>query len=100
VRGGPARDSDALLRPLAAAVEKELVFPERPPFVASALGREAVVLGAVGNAFDHYSSDIYGVHDYPSPWPRITDGITDGIFHGVTHGITQDMTHEVERTTK
>ncbi|HZX08594.1 ROK family transcriptional regulator [Kribbella sp.] len=80
VRGGPAADSSALLRPLAAAVENELVFPERPPFAAAALGREAVVLGAAGNAFDRYSSDIYGVHDYPSPWARITH-------------------HEVERTT-
>jgi len=72
VRGGLAHESDALLRPLEAAVEKELVFPERPPFVASALGHEAVVLGAVGNAFDQLSSRIYGVHDYPSPWRRIT----------------------------
>jgi predicted NBD/HSP70 family sugar kinase len=80
VRGGIAQDADALLRPLEAAVERELVFPERPPFVASALGREAVVLGAVGTAFDQFSSRIYGVHDYPSPWRRIT--------------------HDVERTTK
>ncbi|TCC25230.1 ROK family transcriptional regulator [Kribbella speibonae] len=80
VRGGALQDSGALLRPLAAAVEQELVFPERPPFVASALGREAVVLGAVGNAFDRCSSAIYGVHGYPSPWAHIT--------------------HEVERTTK
>ncbi|MFD3401955.1 ROK family protein [Kribbella sp. NPDC058693] len=71
VRGGLARDSGVLLRPLVAAVENELVFPERPPFVASALGREAVVLGAVGNAFDRFGSDIYGVKDYPSPWHRI-----------------------------
>ncbi|TCC07337.1 ROK family transcriptional regulator [Kribbella soli] len=80
VRGGALQDSGALLRPLAAAVEQELVFPERPPFVASALGREAVVLGAVGNAFDRCSSGIYGVHDYPSPWA--------------------DITHELERTTQ
>lgn len=80
VRGGALQDSGALLRPLAAAVEQELVFPERPPFVASALGREAVVLGAVGNAFDRCSSGIYGVHDYPSPWTHIT--------------------HELERTTQ
>ncbi|MFF0268117.1 ROK family transcriptional regulator [Kribbella sp. NPDC004536] len=80
VRGGPAADSSALLRPLAAAVENQLVFPERPPFVAAALGREAVVLGAVGNAFDRSKSVIYGIQDVPSPWNRIT--------------------HEVERTTK
>jgi predicted NBD/HSP70 family sugar kinase len=80
VRGGPAADSGALLRPLAAAVENELVFPERPPFVASALGREAVVLGAVGTAFDRLKSDIYGIHGVPSPWNLIT--------------------HEVERTTQ
>ncbi|MGZ0145798.1 ROK family protein [Kribbella sp. WER1] len=79
VRGGPAADSSALLRPLAAAVENELVFPERPPFAAAALGREAVVLGAVGNAFDRLTSGIYGIQDVPSPWTRIT--------------------HEVERTT-
>ncbi|WP_433169454.1 ROK family protein [Kribbella sp. CA-247076] len=72
VRGGLPEDSGAFLRPLAAAVEKELVFPERPPFVSSALGREAVVLGAVGNAFDRFSSGIFGVHDYPSPWTRLT----------------------------
>ncbi|HWD81231.1 MAG TPA: ROK family transcriptional regulator [Kribbella sp.] len=72
VRGGPASDSSALLRPLAAAVENELVFPERPPFVAAALGREAVVLGAVGNAFDRLKSGIYGIQDVPSPWSRIT----------------------------
>lgn len=75
VRGGLPQDSSALLRPLAAAVEKELVFPERPPFVASALGREAVVLGAVGNAFDQFSSGIYGVHDYPSPWTQLTHNV-------------------------
>ena len=80
VRGGLPQESAALLRPLEAAVEKELLFPERPPFVASALGREAVVLGAVGTAFDQFSSDIYGIHGYPSPWSRIT--------------------HDVERTTK
>ncbi|TCO51208.1 putative NBD/HSP70 family sugar kinase [Kribbella antiqua] len=80
VRGGLAQDSEVLLRPLTAAVEKELVFPERPPFVASALGREAVVLGAVGNAFDQFSAGIYGVHDYPSPWTQLT--------------------HDVERTSK
>ncbi|TCC61324.1 ROK family transcriptional regulator [Kribbella pittospori] len=72
VRGGPAQESAALLRSLEAAVERELLFPERPPFVASALGREAVVLGAVGTAFDQFSTRIYGVHDYPSPWRRIT----------------------------
>lgn len=72
VRGGAARDGDALLRPLAAAVEEELVFPERPPFVAAALGREAVVLGAAGNAFDRFGADIYGVHGHPSPWDHIT----------------------------
>ncbi|GLZ78222.1 transcriptional regulator [Actinorhabdospora filicis] len=72
VRGGAAHDSHALLRPLAAAVENELIFPERPPFAASALGREAVVLGAVGNAFDRHGTGIYGVHDYPSPWHHIT----------------------------
>ncbi|MFG1813743.1 ROK family protein [Kribbella sp. NPDC049174] len=73
VRGGLPQHTGALLRPLAAAVEKELVFPERPPFVASALGREAVVLGAAGNAFDQFSSAIYGVHDYPSPWIQLTN---------------------------
>ncbi|HEY3508614.1 ROK family transcriptional regulator [Kribbella sp. NPDC051137] len=77
VRGGAAADSGALLRPLAAAVENQLVFPERPPFVASALGREAVVLGAVGNAFDQVKSGIYGIQDVPSPWNRITHPLTD-----------------------
>jgi predicted NBD/HSP70 family sugar kinase len=84
VRGGPAEDSDVLIRSLEAAVDKELLFPERPPFVASALGREAVVLGAVGNAFDQFSSDIYGVHGYPSPWTPITQDLKS--------------THDVERT--
>lgn len=78
VRGGRAQDSGVLLRPLAAAVENELVSPERPPFVASALGQEAVVLGAVGNAFDRLTTGIYGIQDVPSPWNQIT--------------------HEVERT--
>jgi predicted NBD/HSP70 family sugar kinase len=72
VRGGRALELDALLKPLEAAVEKELVFPEHPPFVASALGREAVVLGAAGTAFDRFGTDIYGIHGYPSPWSRIT----------------------------
>ncbi|MEU0089957.1 ROK family protein [Kribbella sp. NPDC006257] len=75
VRGGPAADSDVLIRSLEAAVDKELLFPERPPFVASALGREAVVLGAVGNAFDKFSPDIYGVHGFPSPWTWITNDV-------------------------
>jgi predicted NBD/HSP70 family sugar kinase len=84
VRGGPAADSDVLIRSLEAAVDKELLFPERPPFVASALGREAVVLGAAGNAFDRFSSDIYGLHGYPSPWAPITQDL--------------ESTHDVERT--
>jgi predicted NBD/HSP70 family sugar kinase len=75
VRGGSAADSDVLLRSLEAAVDKQLLFPERAPFVASALGREAVVLGAVGNAFDQFSSEIYGVHGYPSPWTPITQDL-------------------------
>jgi predicted NBD/HSP70 family sugar kinase len=75
VRSGLVQHSDALLRPLAAAVEKELIFPERPPFVASVLGREAVVLGAVGNAFDQFGSRIYQVHDYPSPWTQLTNDV-------------------------
>ncbi len=75
VRGGLPRDTGALLGPLAAAVGRELIFPERPPFVASVLGREAVVLGAAGNAFDQFSSSIYGVHDYPSPWTQLTHDI-------------------------
>ncbi len=75
VRSGLVQHSDALLRPLAAAVGKELIFPERPPFVASVLGREAVVLGAVGNAFDQFGSVIYGVHDYPSPWTQLTHDV-------------------------
>ena len=73
--GGLAEDTAALLRPLAAAVEQELVFPERPPFVASALGREAVVLGAVGMAFDRFSTRIFGVHGYPSPWTQLTQDL-------------------------
>ncbi|TDD23058.1 ROK family transcriptional regulator [Kribbella turkmenica] len=75
VRFGFPQDSSALLGPLAAAVGKELVFPEHPPFVASALGREAVVLGAAGTAFDQFSSGIYGVHDYPSPWTQLTHDV-------------------------
>ncbi|TDW22518.1 ROK family transcriptional regulator [Kribbella kalugense] len=73
--GGRAEDTAALLRPLEAAVEQELVFPERPPFVASALGREAVVLGAVGMAFDRFSTRIFGVHGYPSPWTQLTQDL-------------------------
>jgi predicted NBD/HSP70 family sugar kinase len=73
--GGLAEDTAALLRPLEAAVEQELVFPERPPFVASALGREAVVLGAVGMAFDRFNTRIFGVHGYPSPWTQLTQDV-------------------------
>ncbi|MEB8339550.1 ROK family transcriptional regulator [Streptomyces endophyticus] len=84
VRGGAAKDVGALLRPLEAAIEKELVSPERPSFVASGLGREAVVLGAVGNAFDQCSSEIYGVHGFPSPWARIRHDV-----EGITKWITK-----------
>ncbi|WP_405058848.1 ROK family transcriptional regulator [Kribbella sp. NBC_01505] len=72
VRCGGAAESTTLLRPLEAAVAKELVVPERPPFVAAALGREAAVLGAAGHAFDRFGTDIYGVQSYPSPWNKLT----------------------------
>ncbi|TDD61895.1 ROK family transcriptional regulator [Kribbella antibiotica] len=72
VRCGGAAESATLLGPLEAAVAKELVVPERPPFVAAALGREAAVLGAAGHAFDRFGSDIYGVLNYPSPWNKLT----------------------------
>ncbi|MFK4085502.1 ROK family transcriptional regulator [Kribbella sp. NPDC020789] len=72
VRCGGAAESTTLLRPLEAAVAKELVVPERPPFVAAALGREAAVLGAAGHAFDRFGSAVYGVQNYPSPWNKLT----------------------------
>ncbi len=72
VRCGGAAESATLLGPLEAAVAKELVVPELPPFVAAALGREAAVLGAAGNAFDRFGSAIYGVQNYPSPWHNLT----------------------------
>ncbi|MFF1822796.1 ROK family protein [Kribbella sp. NPDC058245] len=72
VRCGGAAETTTLLRPLEAAVAKELVVPERPPFVAAALGREAAVLGAAGHAFDRFGSAIYGVQNYPSPWNKLT----------------------------
>lgn len=72
VRCGGSGESTALLRPLEAAVAKELVVPERSPFVAAALGREAAVLGAAGHAFDRFGPAIYGVRNYPSPWHKLT----------------------------
>ncbi|MFB6723242.1 ROK family protein [Kribbella sp. NPDC056345] len=72
VRCGGAAESTALLRPLEAAVAKELVVPERSPFVAAALGREAAVLGAAGHAFDRFGPAVYGVRNYPSPWHKLT----------------------------
>ncbi|GAA0587737.1 ROK family transcriptional regulator [Kribbella sandramycini] len=71
VRFGSATGSTTLLRPLAAAIEKELLFPERPPFVAAALGREAVVLGAAGHAFDRFGANVFGLRNYPSPWNNL-----------------------------
>jgi predicted NBD/HSP70 family sugar kinase len=67
VGGGLSRAGDALLEPLRRAVMNEIRLPVRPPIIASELGAESVVLGALVLAFGRSAGLVYGVADIPEP---------------------------------
>jgi predicted NBD/HSP70 family sugar kinase len=67
VGGGLSRAGDALLEPLRRAVMNEIRLPVRPPIIASELGAESVVLGALVLAFGRSAGHVYGVADIPEP---------------------------------
>jgi predicted NBD/HSP70 family sugar kinase len=67
VGGGLSRAGDALLEPLRRAVWGAIPLPIRPPIIASELGAESVVLGAVAHAHSQSAHVVYGVSDIPEP---------------------------------
>jgi len=67
VGGGLSRAGDALLEPLRRAVWGAIPLPIRPPIIASELGAESVVLGAVAHAHANSAHLVYGVADIPEP---------------------------------
>ncbi|MFF1633926.1 ROK family protein [Leifsonia sp. NPDC058248] len=67
VGGGLSRAGDALLEPLRRAVMSVIPLPIRPPIIASELGAESVVLGALVLAYGRSAELVYGVDGIPEP---------------------------------
>ncbi|WP_223690142.1 ROK family protein [Leifsonia poae] len=67
VGGGLSRAGEALLAPLRRAVLAAIPLPIRPSIIASELGAESVVLGAVVLAFALSSEALYGVEEIQEP---------------------------------
>ncbi|MEE1652057.1 ROK family protein [Brachybacterium sp. J144] len=71
VGGGLSRAGETLLAPLREALELQLLGPGRPRLVPAALPADGSLVGALGRAFEHGSTDLVGVPDVPAPWERI-----------------------------
>lgn len=67
VGGGLSRAGEELLRPLRAAVMREIRVPVRPSIIQSELGAESVVLGALAHAFGQSMERLYHAPDIPEP---------------------------------
>lgn len=67
IGGGLSRAGDALLDPLREAVNAEITVPVRPKIVASELGAESVVLGALARAFDESTTIVFGIEGLREP---------------------------------
>lgn len=67
VGGGLSRAGEVLLNPLRKAVAAEITVPVRPLVIASELGAEAVVIGALVRTFSDSSNRVMGVEGIPGP---------------------------------
>jgi len=67
IGGGLSRAGDALLDPLRDAINAEITVPVRPTIVASELGAESVVLGALARAYGESMAMVYGVDGLKEP---------------------------------
>lgn len=67
IGGGLSRAGDLLLEPLRRAVNEVITVPVRPVIIASELGAESVVLGALALAFGASSVIVYGSADVKEP---------------------------------
>lgn len=67
IGGGLSQAGDALLEPFRLAVDAAIPLPVTPTIVASALGAESVVLGAMVNALESATRSLFGVSGVPDP---------------------------------
>ncbi|QDP96632.1 ROK family transcriptional regulator [Microlunatus elymi] len=70
IGGGLSRAGETLLDPLRRHVGDLLMTPDSPAFVAAALTTDGSLTGALGHAFEHGSSEIFGIPGVPAPWCR------------------------------
>lgn len=73
IGGGLSRAGDLLLDPLRRAINDVITVPVRPVVIASELGAESVVLGALALAFAESSPIVFGVADLPEPGIDVAD---------------------------
>lgn len=67
VGGGLSAAGEALLEPLRDRMQQGIGVPVHPRLIASELGTEAVLLGALARAFTESSIQVFGVEDLPQP---------------------------------
>lgn len=67
IGGGLSRAGEALLGPLREAVSAEITVPVRPKIVASELGAESVVLGALARAYGASTAIVFGIEGVREP---------------------------------
>lgn len=78
IGGGLSQAGEALLEPLRRAVSNAIPLPVTPTIIASALGAEAVALGAMINAFGHATRSLFGVSGVKEPTIDYSSKIRDG----------------------
>lgn len=85
VGGGLSRAGRTLLTPLRQQVHRLLMTPDKPPLTRAHLSTEGPITGALGYAFEHGSTDIFGVPHVPPPWHRLR---ADADLTTTTAGVT------------
>jgi predicted NBD/HSP70 family sugar kinase len=69
IGGGLSRAGRHFLEPLTNAVHHLLMTPDKPALLPSNLTSDGAVCGALGLAFERWSTEIFGVAGMPPPWP-------------------------------
>ncbi|GAA4519849.1 ROK family transcriptional regulator [Brachybacterium paraconglomeratum] len=73
IGGGLSRAGDTLLDPLRRALDELLVTGQPPELVAARLTTDGALVGALGLAFTHGSTQVFGIPEVPAPWSRLLD---------------------------
>lgn len=75
IGGGLSRAGPLFLEPLTEAVHHLLMTPDKPVLLPSHLTSDGAVCGALGAAFERWSTEIFGTAAVPPPWSAWRPGV-------------------------